>query len=160
MQEFQRQQREFLKFENRNEEGRAEQALRLVSFSEALTEASLPRSKAMDDAASLGGTSSLNTIQTSSAILVESEAAGSEEYVTLEKAASGTEALRAGHPAVKQLGEKTDKNRKPSGPPRAALHRHPCPLRPSLSKGRPARRTGEAGKSPSRGPQRGRSSHE
>ena len=111
MQEFQRQQKEFLKYENRNEEGRAEQALRLVSFSEALTEASLPRSKAMDDAASLGGTSSLNTIQTSSAILVESEAAGSEEDVTLEKAASGTEAQRAGHPAVKQLGEKTDKSR-------------------------------------------------
>ena len=58
VQEFQRQQKEFLKYENRNEEGRAEQALRLVSFSEALTEASLPRSKAMDDAASLGGTSS------------------------------------------------------------------------------------------------------
>ena len=36
VQEFQRQQKEFLKFENRNEEGRAEQALRLVSFSEAL----------------------------------------------------------------------------------------------------------------------------
>ena len=71
----------------------------------------------MDDAASLGDTSSLNIIQTSSAILVESEVSGSEEYVTLEKAASGTEALRAGHPAVKQLGEKADKNRKPSGPP-------------------------------------------
>ena len=71
----------------------------------------------MEDTASLGGTSSLNTIQTTNAILVESEASVSEEYVTLEKAASGTEALRSGHPAVKQLGEKTDKNRKPSGPP-------------------------------------------
>ena len=70
VQDFQRQQKEFLKFENRNEEGRAEQALRLVSFSEALTEASLPRSGAMGDAASL---SSVNTIHTSSVILVGSE---------------------------------------------------------------------------------------
>ena len=106
--EFQRQQKALLNFENRNEEGQAQQALRLVAFSEAITGASPPRGKAMDDAASLGGVSSLNTIQTSSAILVESEAAGSENFVTLEKAASGTEAQRAGHPVVKQLGEKTD----------------------------------------------------
>ena len=105
VQEFQRQQKEFLKFENRNEEGRAEQALRLVSFSEALT-ASLPRSGAMDDAASL---SSVNTIHTSSVILVGSEPSESE-YVTLEKAASGTEAIRAGHPASKELVKQLERD--------------------------------------------------
>ena len=91
----------------------------------------------MDGAASLGRTSSLNTIQTSSAILVESEVSGSEEYVTLEKAASGTEALRTGHPAVKQLGEKTDKNRKPSGPPAQHYIGTPAPSVQASPRGGP-----------------------
>ena len=115
--EFQRQQKALLNFETRNEEGQAQQALRLVAFSEAITGASPPRGKAMNDSSSLGGVSSLNTVHTSSVILVDgekSEAGGSKDFITLEKAASGAEAQQKGHPAVKLLEEKA---RKPSGPP-------------------------------------------
>ena len=48
---FQRQQKELSKFEGRCEEGQAAEALRLVVFSQAISDASLPRRKAVDDAA-------------------------------------------------------------------------------------------------------------
>ena len=57
--------------------------------------------------------------------------------MTLEKAASGTEALRAGHPAVKQLGEKTEKNRKPSGPPAQHYIGTPAPSVQASPRGGP-----------------------